>query len=102
MTSSHGRAGFAALSGGALMLPFLILESMNTTCSGRHLLDASALFAILWLLSSAAVFVLIPVISRSTSRSTWLRVALAALLTLAWSAILIDQMPCFLGVPNCD
>ena len=29
--------------------------------------------------------------------------ALAALLTAwLWIGILMDQMPCFLGVPNCD
>jgi hypothetical protein len=28
--------------------------------------------------------------------------ALLILIALAWSGIVADQMPCFLGVPNCD
>jgi hypothetical protein len=31
-----------------------------------------------------------------------LRVAFLALIAWMWGGILIDQMPCFLGVPNCD
>jgi hypothetical protein len=30
------------------------------------------------------------------------RITLLALITWLWAAILIDQLPCFLGVPNCD
>ena len=30
------------------------------------------------------------------------RVAFLALIAIIWAGILIDQLPCFLGVPNCD
>jgi hypothetical protein len=31
-----------------------------------------------------------------------LRVASLALIAIVWVATLLDQMPCFLGVPLCD
>jgi hypothetical protein len=31
-----------------------------------------------------------------------LRVVFLAFIARMWIGILIDQMPCFLGVPNCD
>jgi hypothetical protein len=31
-----------------------------------------------------------------------LRVGFSALILMMWAGIIIDQLPCFLGVPNCD
>jgi len=30
------------------------------------------------------------------------RVAFLTLLVIMWGGIIMDQLPCFLGVPNCD
>jgi hypothetical protein len=30
------------------------------------------------------------------------RVAFLVLIVWVWAGVIIDQMPCFLGVPNCD
>jgi hypothetical protein len=31
-----------------------------------------------------------------------LRIVFLLLIAWMWASLLIDQMPCFLGVPNCD
>jgi hypothetical protein len=32
----------------------------------------------------------------------FLSVALVLVLALTWGSLVADQMPCFVGVPNCD
>jgi hypothetical protein len=68
------------------------------------------LFAMLWLLPFAVVFVATPLIRATRSGEGVLarpvvlvaRVGFLVLAVLLWVIIVNDQMPCFLGVPNCD
>jgi hypothetical protein len=77
---------------------------LNGDLGGRFPLP---LFAVLWVLPFAFVL-LFPGVWPSTRKgaATQLRrlVTTVCLLGIAllWGAIVLDQMPCFLGVPNCD
>jgi hypothetical protein len=67
-------------------------------------------FALLWFLPLAIIVTLTPIVrtvqdgGALLANPLWLVVKLAflALLFFVWSGLLVDQMPCFLGVPNCD
>ena len=80
-----------------LVLPFIILEWMN---QGDESFPV-ALFVALWLLSRAFV-VLLKKITRLSRLHLLLRLAGLVLIAGAWTGLVIDQMPCFLGMPNCD
>jgi ABC-type amino acid transport system permease subunit len=68
------------------------------------------LFGLLWLLPVAFILILMPIVRnvRAGNRimvnpiSLLLRVAFLILIAWLWGGIILDQMPCFLGVPNCD
>ena len=68
------------------------------------------LFAVMWLLAMAFVMILAPVVRSARAgggvlaNPTGLLVRTAFLIPIAafWLALVVDQMPCFLGVPNCD
>jgi hypothetical protein len=88
----------AALIGALVILPFLILQLVNMTITRpKQVGDLLVLFGLLWLLATAFVFTL-------TTRRGYVvvRVALLILIGLAWGGLVVDQMPCFLGIPNCD
>jgi hypothetical protein len=97
-----------AAFGVAAVVPFAVLEGVNR----RGLQDGFpiALFGLLWLLSATFVFVLRAIVRDARqghpvlARPGGLAVRVAALTVLAclWGVIVMDQMPCFLGVPNCD
>ena len=100
----------AALISLILVLPFAILEALNNTITGRNGPGLIVLFSLLWLLPTAFILILVPVVRavRGGDRvmahpvSLLLRVAFLASIAMMWGGILIDQMPCFMGVPNCD
>lgn len=100
----------AALIGLVLVLPFAVLESLNNTVDGRDAPGLVALFGLLWLLPAAFVVVLAPVVRAaragrgvtSNPAGLLLRAALSTLIAVTWGVILFDQLPCFMGVPNCD
>jgi hypothetical protein len=90
------------------VLPFVFLELSNRRT--YHEGFPALLFGLLWLL--ALVFVLI---LRSLRRSVRpglraiahpivlsLGLMLLALIAGLWIEVILDQMPCFLGVPSCD
>lgn len=81
-----------------LVLPFVILEARTRADFFAHF--PGALFVVMWLLPFAFVLVW----PRVFTRSTPLILRGVALLVLAalWLSLVIDQMPCFLGIPNCD
>ena len=68
------------------------------------------LFGSLWLLPVAFILILMPIVRtvRVGNRimvnpiSLLLRVAFLILIAWLWVGTILDQMPCFLGVPNCD
>jgi uncharacterized membrane protein len=91
-----------------LVLPFAILEAANSTLTRQNVPSVIVLFGLLWLLALAFLVVLIPVVRNvrtgNAANPLKLLLAVAVLLVVAsiWGSIVADQMPCFLGVPNCD
>ncbi len=102
--------GAPALISFMLVLPFAILESLFNTANKHNTLGLIVLFGLLWLLSMAFIVIFVPIVRAvragnnilANPISLLLRVAFLALIAMTWEAILIDQLPCFLGVPNCD
>lgn len=91
-----------------LVLPFMILELVNRR--NFHEGFPVVLFSLLWLLPVIFIGIAMPILRNMRAGDRFMtnplillfRVALLALLAWMWMGILIDQMPCFLGVPNCD
>lgn len=84
--------------GFAAMLPFLALELRNQ--SGELPLF---LFGTLWVLGAAFAALLLPLLrNRSRPLPALVRIGLSIAVGCLWARIVIDQMPCFLGVPYCD
>lgn len=92
----------------ALVLPFMILEAINRRAF--HEGFPIVLFGVMWILPLSLILVVRPVVrSRSAGNrepagpfSLLSRVVLAILIAWLWVLLVRDQMPCFLGVPNCD
>jgi hypothetical protein len=91
-----------------LVLPFMLLELVNRRT--YHEGFPVVVFGLLWLLPIAFIVMLMPIVQTVRAGSSILakpltlvlRVALLVLVAWLWGGILIDQLPCFLGVPNCD
>ena len=95
----------------ALVLPFAALEWYNGGFADGV---PFVLFGTLWLLAAAVLLLLWPLardlrMETSDARSPleplrrhWPALMVALLLAWLWASIVADQMPCFLGVPNCD
>lgn len=98
----------SALIGLFLVVPFIILELVNRPTLPEDF--PIVLFVFLWMLAVIFIFIVTPILRgfwRGNSildnrGSLLLRVALLIPIGWVWIAIVIDQMPCFLGVPNCD
>jgi hypothetical protein len=98
-----------AIAGAALVLPFWGLEAINTS-GFRTAGFPVVLFAGMWLLGASFVFVaagtMRAIRSDQQPRPTALRLVPRVALTVSmaglWIGLVVDQMPCFLGVPNCD
>lgn len=91
-----------------LVLPFMILELVNRRDFPNGF--PIPLFGFMWLMAVAFIVILMPILrSRQathqtvpSSLSVLARIALLILIAWLWIGLVIDQMPCFLGVPNCD
>ena len=91
-----------------LVFPFMILELLNRRNFHEGL--PIPLFGILWLLPILFIITMMPIVRniRTGNRIIanpiilLLRVFFLAFIAWMWVGILIDQMPCFMGVPNCD
>jgi quinol-cytochrome oxidoreductase complex cytochrome b subunit len=98
----------AVLGSLLLVLPFAMLEAANSMLTRQNAPGVIVLFGLLWLLATAFLAVLIPIVRNvrtgSVANPLKLLLAVAVLLVVAsiWGSIVADQMPCFLGVPNCD
>ncbi|HVG30233.1 MAG TPA: hypothetical protein VM864_11070 [Pyrinomonadaceae bacterium] len=100
----------AALISLILVLPFAILEALNNTITGQNAPGVIILFGLLWLMPTAFILILVSVVRAvrdgnsvmAHPASLLLRVAFLALIAMMWGGILTDQMPCLMGVPNCD
>jgi len=108
MKSIITNLGSAGIISFVLVLPFAILELVNR----RHLPEGFpvALFGFLWLLPTAFIVILVPIVRTvragndiiATPLKLLLKVAFLTLIATMWVGLFIDQLPCFLGVPNCD
>jgi hypothetical protein len=103
--------GAAALFSLILGAPFAFLEIHNNAAVGSSSLHFPfALFVVLWLLPTAFFLIVAPIVRSLRAGEKVLahpvallfRVALLILLATAWGGLINDQMPCFLGLPNCD
>jgi hypothetical protein len=91
-----------------LVLPFMILEWVNR----RNLHEGFpiALVGLMWLLPILFIISMMPILRNiragnniiATPVILLLRVVFLPFIAWLWVSLLIDQMPCFLGVPNCD
>jgi hypothetical protein len=92
----------------ALVVPFVILELVNRR--NYHEGFPVLVFLSLWLLPTAFTLILRPTATmlRNPDRrlpeqlGVFLGIGLMILITLLWVGVVADQMPCFMGVPNCD
>jgi hypothetical protein len=100
----------ASAVGAALLAPLLFLDVQHNGLEGRRALDMLALFGVLFALSVAVVAATATVVRATRSREPLLRkpapvvvsVVVLAVAVIMWTAIVSDQLPCFLGTPNCD
>jgi len=91
-----------------LVLPFVILELVNRRNFNEDF--PFPLFIFMWLLPVLFILTLMPIVRSVRAGNSitanpiifLIRVAVLSFLLWMWFAIVIDQMPCFLGVPNCD
>jgi hypothetical protein len=91
-----------------LVLPFMILELVNRRNFNEGF--PIPLFVFMWLLPMLFILTVMPIVRNLRAGNSilanpvflLLRVVFLAIIVWMWFGILIDQMPCFLGVPNCD
>ena len=97
-----------ALISFVLILPFMIMEAVNRRNFNQSF--PIPLFIILWLLPVLFILILMPIVKNVRAGNSiagnavilLIRVILLSFIVWMWVGIVIDQMPCFLGVPNCD
>jgi hypothetical protein len=97
-----------ALVSVVLILPFMIMEVINRRNFNEGF--PIVLFVILWLLPALFILTVTPIVRNVRVGSSimarplllLLKVVFLAFIVWMWFGIMIDQMPCFLGVPNCD
>ena len=91
-----------------IVLPFMIMEVANRRIFNEEF--PYSLFGFLWLLSLLFLITMMPLV-RTVQAGTsllaapvvlLLRVVFLAFIAWMWLSMVIDQMPCFLGVPSCD
>jgi hypothetical protein len=97
-----------ALISTLLVVPFMLLEWVNRRT--YHESFPLPLFGLLWLLSTASMLVLLPVVRNQQAKNGRLpkaftisiRLFLFFLIAGVLAGILVDQWPCFMGIANCD
>lgn len=100
--------GLPAIISFLIVLPFMILEWATRSDAPRS--NASGiLFVIMWFLPMLSILIMMPIV-RSVRAGTSiaakpinlvLRVVFSAWLVWIWVALVMDQMPCFLGATGC-
>ena len=91
-----------------LVIPFMIMEVINT--QDLNTIFNIPLFGIIWLLPMIFIVILIPIVQNVRAGNSLMAkpvrliisVVFLVLIALMWTTLIVDQMPCFLGVPNCD
>jgi hypothetical protein len=95
---------YAPLVASLLVLPFILLELINRG-SGHF---PFPLFGAMWLLAFAFLMLLRRWVGarRSDQQTGTVRLVSQltgmALIGWVWISLVVDQWPCFMGVPNCD
>lgn len=104
----------AALISLVLVAPFAFLELRYNTGTSRNLINFPIpLFGLLWFLATVFIIVVISIVRTVRAGDGILahpvtllfllfRLVFLALVAWMWGGLFIDQLPCFLGVPNCD
>lgn len=96
------------LVGSTLVAPFMILQWVNRRAFHEEF--PFVLFTFMALHSLSIVLLLTPAVRRLRSDGHlsalklghWAGLTLSACLIFVYVDVVIDQLPCFLGVPNCD
>ena len=91
-----------------LLVPFMIMEVVNRRNFNEGF--PIPLFVIMWVLPILFIVTLMPIVRNVRAGNSiiaspinlLIRVIILVFIAWMWTGILIDQMPCFLGVPNCD
>lgn len=90
-----------------LIIPFMIMEVVNRREFNEGF--PFPLFIIMWLLPVLFILTGMPILRNMRGDNVLagpalllIRVVILIFIAWFWAALLIDQMPCFLGVPNCD
>ena len=100
----------AAIISFILVLPFVILEFLNSSVTKDNASGLILLFGVLWLLPTVFIVILKPILRSARAGKSLmekpvtllLKVTSLVLIATVWGWGLMDQLPCFLGVPNCD
>jgi hypothetical protein len=100
--------GAAALISLILLAPFAFLQLRYG--SHNYSRFPIELFGALWLLGAVFLITVAPIVGAARAGDSLLahpvtllfRLVFLALIALMWGGIVNDQIPCFLGVPNCD
>lgn len=100
----------AALISLVIVMPFAVLELLSTGINQQNAPGLAVLFGVLWLLPTVFMSILMPLVRNLRAGNSILanpvsllfKVVFLALIVIVWGSIVIDQLPCFLGVPNCD
>ena len=107
VTTTLRPAGLISLG---LVAPFAILEVLNNGITRPNAPGLALMFGLMWALPTAFVMILVPLVrsvraargvSANPVRLLFSLVSLA-LIGVIWVGAMIDQLPCFFGVPNCD
>lgn len=111
MNNSTKNIGAAALISLILVAPFAFLELRYNTETSRNLIHFPIpVFGVLWLLATVFIIIVASIVRTVRAGDSLLahpatllfRLVFLALVAWLWGGLFIDQLPCFLGVPNCD
>ena len=95
----------AAISA-AVLMPLAWLDFTSGPVTARRLADGAVLFGLLWVLGLVAVLMAVALVRGAARDSAtpmgWVRLWVLLVCATGWALIVRDQLPCFLGVPNCD
>jgi hypothetical protein len=90
------------------VVPFAVMEVVNRSRFNEAF--PFSLFIVLWLLPLIFFLILTPIVQKvregrnlmGNPVSLLFGIAVMVLTAVMWVNLMADQMPCFLGVPNCD
>lgn len=110
MAASISDLKLASILSFFLLLPFAILEVLNNPITRQTALGFALLFGLLWLLPTVFIAILLHLFRTSRAGNGLfanpiklvLSVVSLALIGTIWVWGFTDQLPCFLGVANCD